>query len=155
MVHFNYKDSKNIIEAFSEDWAEIRSAVNSHYKITLRDEHKEREKELDSILDRIYTGLYLNSSPVILIDKDEKHHQEYKNATGFNVQGEVKKDDYGHPICCNDIRRRSDLPNATKHELWRLSGITLASHSEREKEILLCINCRQWVNEKGDFLQTI
>jgi len=65
------------------------------------------------------------------------------------------KDEYGFPICCNDARRRPDLPNAKKHDVWRLSGITLASHSEHEKEILLCIDCKSWVNEEGEFVQTI
>ena len=64
------------------------------------------------------------------------------------------RDDYGYPICCNDVRRRPDLPSAKRHEVWRLSGVVLLGH-ENEKEILLCIDCRSWVNEKGDFVQTI
>jgi len=74
MVHENYKNSKNIIEAFSEDWAEIRSAVYQH----LHEDAPARQLELDKILDDIYTGLYMNCSPVILIDKDGSRMEEYK-----------------------------------------------------------------------------
>ena len=50
MVHINYKDSKNIIEAFSEDWAEIRSAVEVCHRVVFEGRHEERRKELDKIL---------------------------------------------------------------------------------------------------------
>ncbi len=77
-MHENYKNVKNIVEAFSEDWAEIRSAVRYYYDVMNKGSDKRRD-ELDAILDNIYTGLYLHCSPVILIDKDGRYHGEYKH----------------------------------------------------------------------------
>jgi len=54
------------------------------------------------------------------------------------------KDEYGHPICaqCN-----------SSFNVIQASGARLDNHSDYP--IFLCWECKSWLNEEGEFLNTI
>ena len=64
------------------------------------------------------------------------------------------KDEFGFPICYNDIRRRPDIKNNTKHELFPLS-VARPTNWPDAKSPHLCPICRCFVDEEGEFLNTI
>jgi len=65
------------------------------------------------------------------------------------------KDEYGFPICINDIRRRPDLTHIKRNHQLLPIGVAEPTHWKGEKGIHLCVDCRHFVNDEGEFLNTI
>ena len=64
------------IEIYSEDVAEIRSAIYMAFNHI----NPERANELKEIMDKIYNSLFtLNVKPVLLLDRDGRQMEEWKS----------------------------------------------------------------------------
>ena len=73
----NTKSRFTKIEVFSEDIAEFRTCVWNSYALSNQKDNP-RRKELDEIMGRIYDSMFMNSTPVLLLDRDGRNMKEFK-----------------------------------------------------------------------------